>query len=138
MTLELTEYTEVHTLWFVGWDWGDFLGYVFRQPGGVWTAEWRIRYHTAPKKGDPFQEDDEKRYHTITPSNPDEPADKLVEALVFVADLVRYDMKADVYDRVDIQGTGMDALKALEDKEWCFSKLIPVGGMDPKSGQHLN
>lgn len=126
MTLEVTETTQVHTIWFVGWRVGDMLAYVYKPEGEPWIAEYRFRYYTAPKVGDPFLENDKKRWYSLQNPGREDPPDNLVAAMTMATGLTKNYFNADVYDVIDVQGNGWDALRKMEKMPWCFAKTVPV------------
>ena len=122
MALDLSPGNEVHTIWFVGWGYGDFMAYVFKRPGEPWIGEYRFRYHTAPTTGDPFNEDDEKSFYTYHANNADDPPDPLVAMMEMVCSMTAQHYQADLFDTLEIKGTSEDAMRELEKQSWCFMK----------------
>lgn len=126
MSLALTPETQVHTIWFVGWSGGDFMAYVFRPADCPWIAEYRFRYHTAPVTGDPFNEKDEKSFYTYQNQDPDEGPENLVIAMKTISMLTAKRFSANIFDTLEINGNGVDAIRELQKKSWCFVRKVSL------------
>lgn len=122
--LELSEDTEVHTVWFVGWSNGDLLACVFRQKGQPWEGRYRFRYHTAPKVGDPFLEDDKKSAHAFRANDLSVTPERLVAGFEMICRLTADQYNAAVFDQMEINGSGLDAIRMMRSRPWCHIQEV--------------
>jgi hypothetical protein len=118
MTIELYETTRVRSIWFVQCKGMDILGAVLRQEGEPWELRYRFRHYEDEHA---FESKDRKVWYCVTADDDSEArADKLVDAMNYVADQAAALWKAQV-DRIDVNGTGYDAMDALHTKGWAHS-----------------
>jgi len=115
MTIELTERTQVRAFWSVGGRGMDMLAAVYKPEGEQWKAFYRFRYYV---DGKAFDSADRKTFFEL--AAPD--VDTLVNAIEMVAALTAQTFGGTV-ERVDINGTGIDALEKLAAKSWIHTKI---------------
>lgn len=112
--------TRVHTIWFVGWESGDFFGHVSCQSGKSWEGVYRFRQYTDEGTLDPSL--DRKRSYRVCDEVYPGDCSRLVAIVDFIARLTYENFSADIFDKVEVMGTGEQAFAAIKKKPWCALK----------------
>jgi hypothetical protein len=120
MSLDLNEGTQVDTIWFVSWGWGDLCAYVFKQPDDVWKAEYRFRHY---KEEDPFNNKDIENWQGYRCTQRDQTPEALVGAMSLVARMTVQQYGGTLYELV-IKGNGLKALAELQKQSWAHSNKV--------------
>jgi hypothetical protein len=101
MSFDLSEMEYLSGVWFVGGQEGDWMAMVYRNTGETdWRLTYRFRYNEGKQVGDPFNDEDRKKWYELTAAPGEGAEKKLVDCTNFVAQMtaLRYNTTVDFID----------------------------------------
>jgi hypothetical protein len=115
---ELSEKTQVHTIFFVGGGGDrDLLAMVFKPEGETWLTRYRFRYYTGPEVWD---SQDEKSWYTVTAPEGEGP-EKMVTSFRVIAAMTAREFDGEVCE-LFVNGNGIEAAELLCQQSWSHAK----------------
>lgn len=118
--LDLTEDVHVVCLWFVAWKQGDYLATVTKSKDGELHMKYRFRYYDPDNPG-PWGNHDKKSWTEGTIRDKSE--SRAIGIVDMIVEVLRETSKADICDKILVNGDGAKAFALMREKPWCHVKL---------------